>query len=112
MLNTYSIKVKLILIFLITSLVTPLGLLIYILLIENQAQELEQQKLIIKKDQQEEIFIFENSLNNTYSDILYVTGIVHHYITATQQKKRIFPFNKSLKNNINFTFKSALSKGL
>jgi len=107
MLNAYSIKVKLILTLLITTLVTPIGLLIYFLLIENQAHEEQQQQLVIKKEQQEKVFFFENSLNNAYSDILYINRIVQHKIDS-HVEKNTFIFDKDLHASISFNFKSFL----
>ena len=105
-LNTYSIKVKLVLTLLSTTLITPLGLLIYILFVENQVQE-QQQQLVIRKNQQEKVFFFENSLQNAYSDILYVSRIVDHKI-SNNHKKNALTFDKKLHADISFAFKNFL----
>lgn len=89
-----------------TTLVTPLGLLVYILLVENQVQE-QQQQLVIRKNQQEKVFFFENSLHNAYSDILYVSRIVDHKI-SNNHKKNALTFDQQLHADISFAFKSFL----
>jgi len=102
MLNGYSIKVKLILTLLSASLVTPIGLLAYILLIENQVQE-QQQQLLIRKNQQEKVFFFQNSLENTYSDIRYISRIVDNTL-----KQNTTTLSNQLPKNISFFFQNLL----
>ncbi len=106
MFNIYSIKLKLSLILLITALITPIGLLAYVFLVKNQAQQTQQQ-LIIKKKQQEKVFFFKNSLANAYSDILYVSRLINHKL-SNQLKNDGLIFDTQLSNEINFTFKSFL----
>jgi len=105
--NKQCLRIKLIFTFLITALITPLGLLIYILLIENTIQE-EQEQLIIKKHHQEKTSFFENSLNNAYSDILYTTQIVNFKITKNHIKNKAI-FENGLDTEIDYIFNKLLS---
>ena len=97
-----SITKKLVFILLCVSLITPLGLIVYILLIGNQTQD-ELHRLLIKEQQQKSVLFFENSLHNVYSDIIFLSRIVQQSISSDFKKN-----NGKTQKHISQTFRQLL----
>jgi len=105
-LNTFSIKDKLILTLLISSLITPIGLLSYIVLAGHHAQE-EKELRAIKESQEESVLFFEHTLHQAYLDILFVSQMVQRTL-ANPINNNPHALKHKVHSDIDFIFKQFL----